>query len=55
VSEAALACYRLGWDLDDLAELLPWFRGPHERSADTETAWRSVAGIVGRLAARTPR
>jgi spectinomycin phosphotransferase len=55
VSEAALACYRLGWDLDDLAEFLPWFRGPHERSADTETAWRSVAGIVGRLAARTPR
>jgi spectinomycin phosphotransferase len=54
VSEAALAFYRLGWDLDDLAEFLPWFRGPHERSADAETAWRSVAGIVERLAARTP-
>jgi spectinomycin phosphotransferase len=54
VSEAALAFYRLGWDLDDLAEFLPWFRGPHERSADTATAWRSVAGIVERLAARTP-
>ncbi len=54
VSETALALYRLGWDLDDLAEFLPWFRSPHERSADTQTAWRSVTGIVERLAARTP-
>lgn len=51
VSEAALSFYRLRWDLEDLAEFLPWFRGPHERSADAETAWRSVAGIVERLAA----
>jgi len=55
VSEAALAFCQLGWDLDDLAEFLPWFRGPHKRSADTETAWRSVAAIFGRLAARIPR
>jgi len=54
VSEAALRFYRLGWDLNDLAEFLPWFRGPHEWSADAETAWRSVAAIFERLAAGTP-
>jgi len=51
VSEAALSFYRLRWDLADLAEFLAWFRGPHERSADTETAWRALTGIVDRLAA----
>jgi spectinomycin phosphotransferase len=55
VSEAALSFYRLRWDLEDLAEFLPWFRAPHERSADAETAWGAVANIVQRLAARTPR
>lgn len=55
VSETALSFYRLRWDLADLAEFLPWFRGPHERSADAETAWRGLEGIVGRLAGRFPR
>ena len=54
VSETALSLYRLRWDLSDLAEFLPWFRGPHERSADVETAWRGLADIVGRLAGRYP-
>ncbi len=51
VSEAALSLYRLRWDLADLAEFLAWFRGPHERSADAETAWRAVTDILDRLAA----
>jgi spectinomycin phosphotransferase len=54
VSEVALSFYRLRWDLQDLAEFLAWFRGPHQRSADTETAWRALADIVDRLAAGTP-
>ncbi len=54
VSEMALSFYRLRWDLDDLAEFLAWFRGPHEESADAQTAWRSVAGIIERLAAGNP-
>jgi spectinomycin phosphotransferase len=54
VSEVALSFYRLRWDLDDLAEWLAWFRGPHERSPDAETAWRGLADIVGRLTAGTP-
>jgi spectinomycin phosphotransferase len=54
VSEKALSFYRLRWDLPDLAEFLPWFRAPHERSADAETAWRGLADIVGRLAGRYP-
>jgi spectinomycin phosphotransferase len=49
VSETALSFYRLRWDLADLAEFLPWFRGPHERSADAETAWRGLADIIDRL------
>jgi spectinomycin phosphotransferase len=51
VSKVALSLYRLRWDLSDLAEFLAWFRVPHERSGDTEIAWRSVAGICERLAA----
>jgi spectinomycin phosphotransferase len=51
VNEVALSLYRLRWDLADLAEFLAWFRGPHERSADAEIAWRSVADICDRLAA----
>lgn len=54
VSETALSFYRLRWDLGDLAEFLAWFRGPHERSPDAETAWRGVADIVARLASRYP-
>jgi spectinomycin phosphotransferase len=54
VNEAALSLYRLRWDLDDVAEFLGLFRGPHERSADTETAWRGLAGMFGRLVAPTP-
>ena len=54
VSEVGLSLYRLRWDLGDLAEFLAWLRGPHERTADAETAWRAVTNIVGRLAAGTP-
>ena len=55
VSQAALSLYRLRWDLADLAEFLAWFRGPHERSADAETAWRALADILDRLASAVSR
>jgi spectinomycin phosphotransferase len=54
VNETALSLYRLRWDLDDVAEFLGWFRGPHERSADAETAWRGLVGMFDRLAAGYP-
>jgi spectinomycin phosphotransferase len=54
VNDVALSLYRLRWDLSDLAEFLAWFRGPHERSADAEIAWRSVADICDRIAAGSP-
>jgi spectinomycin phosphotransferase len=54
VSETALSLYRLRWDLSDLTEFLPWFRRPHGPSADAETAWRGLAGMVDRIARRYP-
>ncbi len=54
VSQTAVSFYRLRWDLADLAEFLPWFRGPHVPSADAETAWRGLADIIDRLARRYP-
>ncbi|WP_343041337.1 phosphotransferase [Streptomyces typhae] len=36
---AALALYRLRWSLLDIAEFVAWFRGEHDRSEDTVTAW----------------
>lgn len=54
VSETALSFYRLRWDLADLTEFLPWFRGRHEQSADAETAWRGLADMIDRLAGRYP-
>ncbi|CAM03542.1 spectinomycin phosphotransferase [Saccharopolyspora erythraea NRRL 2338] len=45
----ALALYRLRWDLVDVAEFVAWFRGPHERTSDTETAWKGFTETVDRL------
>ncbi|WP_059006864.1 phosphotransferase, partial [Streptomyces specialis] len=47
---AALAFYRLRWDLEDVAELVGWFRSPHGRSPDTEQAWAGLTDTLERLA-----
>ncbi|WP_181727472.1 phosphotransferase [Streptomyces sp. PT12] len=53
-SAEALSLYRLRWDLDDLAEFLGEFRGPHRRTPDTELAWGGLAGAVERAVAALP-
>ena len=48
VSQAALALYRLRWDLDDISLYLAEFRAPHQRSEDTEMAFAGLtAGVRG--------
>lgn len=37
---AGLALYRLRWQLNDIGEFAVWLKGPHERTPDTEVAWR---------------
>lgn len=54
ISEDALALYRLRWELNDLAEFLALFRAPHERNADTDTAWEGFTGALGRVLAELP-
>ncbi|WP_234334333.1 phosphotransferase [Streptomyces sp. NRRL B-1347] len=49
----ALALYRLRWSLLDVAEFVEWFRGEHQRSEDTESAWKSFTGTLDHLAGRT--
>ncbi len=39
LDEAALALYRLAWDLTDIASYVAEFRSGHERNEDTEQAW----------------
>ncbi|MFF5721544.1 phosphotransferase family protein [Streptomyces buecherae] len=46
---AALALYALRWDLGDVTEYLTWFRGPHERTSDTEAGWSGLCETVARL------
>ncbi|TCO44795.1 phosphotransferase [Actinocrispum wychmicini] len=47
----ALALYRLRWSLADVAAFTTWFRSPHERTPDTETAWQ---GLVSTIQVLTP-
>jgi spectinomycin phosphotransferase len=49
VGEAALRTYRLGWALAEVATYTHWLRGPHEHTADTETAWRGLTGYLDDL------
>jgi spectinomycin phosphotransferase/16S rRNA (guanine(1405)-N(7))-methyltransferase len=35
----ALECYRLRWDLSEIAVYLSLFQAPHDENADTTTAW----------------
>ncbi|GAA1925166.1 hypothetical protein GCM10009716_36740 [Streptomyces sodiiphilus] len=49
----ALALYRLRWSLLDVAEFVTWFRGEHNRSEDTETAWTGFTETLDHLAEDT--
>ena len=42
VDQDALALYRLRWDLDDIAGMLPKIRGSHQQTADTLMAWTEL-------------
>ncbi|WP_282792281.1 phosphotransferase [Streptomyces sp. CC224B] len=50
----ALALYRLRWSLLDVAEFVAWFRGAHDRSEDTETAWKGFTETLDHLAEGAP-
>jgi spectinomycin phosphotransferase len=50
VDPAAIALYRLRWDLDDAGLLLAEFRGPHVQDRDTEVGWASLGRAVENLA-----
>ncbi|GGS24099.1 hypothetical protein GCM10010252_74110 [Streptomyces aureoverticillatus] len=47
---AALALYRLRWNLLDVAEFVRWFRAPHEGTADTRSAWGGFKEALTQLA-----
>jgi len=42
VNQDALALYRLRWDLDDIAGMLPEIRGSHQQTADTLMTWTEL-------------
>jgi spectinomycin phosphotransferase len=42
VNHDALALYRLRWDLDDIAGMLPKIRGSHQQTADTLVTWTEL-------------
>jgi len=46
VDAAAIALYRLRWDLDDISIYTAELRSPHARTADTEQAFLSLRGYV---------
>nr|WTA00181.1 aminoglycoside phosphotransferase family protein [Streptomyces sp. NBC_00857] len=46
---AALALYRLWWSLLDVTEFVEWFRGEHQRTSDTESAWQSLTKTLDHL------
>jgi spectinomycin phosphotransferase len=57
VDPVALALYRLGWDLADLAEYTRVLRSEHQRNGDTEKAFLRVQDILSRSGAsvKSPR
>lgn len=46
VDDAALTLYRLSWALADIAAFAALFRSSHERTLDTEKAWRAFTGTL---------
>lgn len=49
VDQRAVAWYARRWDIDDIGLSLAWFRAPHTRDPDTETAWHGLRGALDRL------
>jgi spectinomycin phosphotransferase/16S rRNA (guanine(1405)-N(7))-methyltransferase len=45
----ALECYRLRWDLTEVALYLALFRAPHQENADTAKAWEGLNGSLAVL------
>ena len=48
IDPAAMALYRLRWELDDIAIYTSLLRSVHAYTADTEKAWRSLSDAVQR-------
>jgi spectinomycin phosphotransferase len=46
VDRTALALYRLGWTLADVASFVDALRAPHTRNPDTELAWRCLSDYL---------
>ncbi|MER5766514.1 phosphotransferase [Streptomyces sp. NPDC001985] len=46
---AALALYRLRWDLEDVTAFLGWFRSSHAEGPDTALAWEGFSATLERL------
>jgi spectinomycin phosphotransferase len=49
VDVRALELYRRRWELADIAVFVVQFRGPHERTEDTTTAFDGLTGYLGNL------
>ena len=49
IGAESLRTYRLGWALAEVATYTHWLRGPHERTPDTEIAWRGLTGYLDEL------
>jgi spectinomycin phosphotransferase len=50
VSPAAAEVYRIRWALDDIRLAVRDFRGPHERTPDTELTWTTLGEELNRIA-----
>ena len=46
LDERVLAMYRVGWTIADVAAFVGLFRARHERTADTELAWKGLNGYL---------
>lgn len=49
VDDAAVALYRLRWDLEEICLFLAEFRAPHEETTDTQVAWAVLTDAVHRV------
>ncbi|MFG1698967.1 phosphotransferase [Nonomuraea sp. NPDC049309] len=48
--ERLMTLYRLRWALDDVADFVRWFRGPHARTPDAAVAWQGLKDTLEKLA-----
>jgi spectinomycin phosphotransferase len=52
VGDAALAAYRLRWQLDDLGLSVALFRSPHANDANTAAMWADLPRLAGDITRR---